>query len=265
MKVNLHTHTARCGHAEGTEEEYVLSAIQNGYTKLGFADHTPFPYETDYVNTTKMLPEQLPGYVETILSLKEKYKDQIQILLGLECESVPRFFPYLREIGEHMDYLLLGSHGDWSIGHAYSGRLSKPWQLHRYFADVVEGMESGLFLYLAHPDLMLGRYPQFDETAKYISRQLCWEAKRLGIPLEYNLYGILKSHPEGTLGYPYTPFWEIAAEENVTAVIGVDAHQPENFAQADFDGAKETLIKMGIQVIDDPMERKKIAIFEQIE
>ena len=43
MKVNLHTHTYRCGHAEGTEEEYVLAAIENGYVKLGFSDHTPFP------------------------------------------------------------------------------------------------------------------------------------------------------------------------------------------------------------------------------
>ena len=252
MKVNLHTHTARCGHATGTEEEYVLAAIENGYEKLGFSDHTPFPYEGGYVNRTKMLPEQLPGYIETVLSLKEKYKDSIEILLGLECESVPRFFSYLQEISKDMDYLILGSHGDWSIGHTYSGRYTKPWQLNRYLADVVEGMESGLFLYVAHPDLMLGQYPEFDETAEFVSRQLCREANRLNIPLEYNLYGNLKPRPEGTLGYPYPPFWEIAAEENVQAVIGLDAHSAEQFFQVDLTGAQRLLGEMGIAVMEDP-------------
>lgn len=254
MKVNLHTHTYRCGHAEGTEEEYVLAAIENGYTKLGFSDHTPFPYEGGYVNRTKMLPEQLPGYMETVLALKEKYKDQIEIVMGLECESVPRFFPYLQELRKDMDYLILGSHGDWSIGHAYPGRVKDSWQLHRAFADMVEGMESGLFLYLAHPDLMLNQYPKFDDTARYLSRELCREANRLNTPLEYNLYGTYKVRDENTLGYPYLPFWEIAAEENVRAVVGVDAHQPWNFAEADMDGAKALLRGMGITVLDDPMQ-----------
>ena len=252
MKVNLHTHTALCGHATGTEEEYVLAAIENGYAKLGFSDHTPFPYEGGYVNRTKMLPEQLPGYIETILSLKAKYQDSIEILLGLECESVPRFFSYLKEISKDMDYLILGSHGDASIGHAYSGRYTKPWHLHRYLADVVEGMESGLFLYVAHPDLMLEQYPEFDETAKYVSRQLCREANRLNVPLEYNLSGNLKPHKEGTLGFPYTPFWEIAAEENVRAVIGLDAHNVDRFYQADFTGTQRQLRGMGITVMEDP-------------
>ena len=51
MKVNLHTHTVRCGHAVGTDEEYVLAAIAAGFTKLGFSDHNPFPYENGSVIT----------------------------------------------------------------------------------------------------------------------------------------------------------------------------------------------------------------------
>ena len=97
MKVNLHTHTARCHHARGTDEEYVLAAIHAGDKKLGFSDHTPLPYEDGYVNPQKMLPEELDGYIAAILSLKEKYKDQIEILVGLECEAVERFLPYLAE------------------------------------------------------------------------------------------------------------------------------------------------------------------------
>ena len=31
MKYNYHTHTSRCFHARGTDEEYVLAAIEAGF------------------------------------------------------------------------------------------------------------------------------------------------------------------------------------------------------------------------------------------
>lgn len=254
MKVNLHTHTYRCRHAEGTDEEYVLAAIKEGYTKLGFADHTPFPYDNGYVGKSKMTVDELDGYITSINALKEKYKGQIEILLGLECESAPRFFPYLRQVKEQMDYMILGNHGDGSIHEKYFGNITDPERMELYVHNAVEAMESGLFLYMAHPDLMLCKYPAFDDAAKYLSRQLCREANRLHIPLEYNLYGIMKGAKPDCLGYPYGGFWEIAAEENVRAVIGVDAHDPAHFAVANLDAAEKYLKELGITVLLDPMD-----------
>lgn len=251
MKVNLHTHTYRCRHAKGSDEEYVLAAIDAGYDKLGFADHTPFPYANGFVNGDKMLIEELPDYIDSVLNLKEKYRGQIEILLGLECEAVPEFFPFLREMKRQMDYLILGSHGDKRID-PYSGILTEKKQLWRYFAYTVEGMETGLFLYLAHPDVMLGRYPVFDETAAEVSRKLCREAKRLHLPMEYNLYGVYKGVKPGCLGYPCDAFWRIAAEENCTAVVGVDAHNPGCFEATPMEPAVEYLRGLGITVLEDP-------------
>ena len=251
MKVNLHTHTYRCRHAKGTDEDYVLAAIDAGYDKLGFADHTPFPYGDGFVNRDKMPVEELPDYIDSVLSLKEKYKAKIEILLGLECEAVPEFFPFLREVRQQMDYLILGSHGDARIN-PYSGALTEPQQLHSYLEFTLEGMETGLFLYLAHPDVMLGRYPAFDETAREVSRKLCREANRLNLPIEYNLYGVYKGAKPGCLGYPYDGFWRIAAEENCRAVIGVDAHFPEGFQATPMEPAVEYLHSLGITVLEDP-------------
>lgn len=42
MRTNYHTHTTRCLHATGSDEEFVLSAIKGGYQELGFSDHTPW-------------------------------------------------------------------------------------------------------------------------------------------------------------------------------------------------------------------------------
>ena len=255
MKVNLHTHTVRCGHACGTDEEYVLAALENGFTKLGFSDHTPFPYEPELAaRSPKMSLETFEEYISSIHALKEKYREKIDILVGLECEAVPRFFPFLTQVRQRLDYLILGNHGDWTTDEPYGGDLKTPKELERYVDTAVQGLETGLFLYLAHPDLMLCSYHGMDDAAESLSRQLCREANRLRIPLEYNLYGTLKKVKPGTLGYPNLPFWQIAAEENVRAVVGVDAHKPENFRISDFDGAGKLLKNLGITVLKDPTQ-----------
>lgn len=38
-QTNFHTHTSRCHHAFGNDEEFVRTAIQNGFEVLGFSDH----------------------------------------------------------------------------------------------------------------------------------------------------------------------------------------------------------------------------------
>ena len=251
MKVNLHTHTARCNHATGTDEEYVLAAIEAGFDKLGFSDHTPFPYRDGFVARDKMGIDQLEDYLSSVEVLRRKYADRIEIRLGLECEAVEEFYPFLREVRERVDYLILGNHGDRRV-EKFFGKLEKPEELWHYLKRAVEGMETGLFLYLAHPDFMLFAYPEFDETARQVSRALCREAKRLNVPLEYNLYGVAKGVPADGLGYPCREFWEIAAQENVKAVIGVDAHAPYRLLEADMEKAKSVIEGLGIELIEDP-------------
>lgn len=36
LVTNYHTHTKRCGHAYGEDEDFVLSAIKYGIKELGF-------------------------------------------------------------------------------------------------------------------------------------------------------------------------------------------------------------------------------------
>lgn len=251
MKVNLHTHTVRCGHAEGTDEEYVLAALEKGYDMLGFSDHTPFPFED---GSTGGRMADLEEYIGSVGALEEKYKGKINIRVGLECEMYPRYLDYLRQIRPKLDYMILGSHGDIFRGAPHSAQLRQPQQLWHYLEETVAGMETGLFLYLAHPDIMFGEYPTFDDTARQVSRQLCREANRLGLPLEYNLLGVLKGRDETRLGYPCDAFWEVAAEENVRAVVGVDAHAPHQIQIGDLEGAQKKLRNLGLQVLENPLE-----------
>ncbi len=257
---NYHTHTVRCQHAApDSEEDYVRQAIRSGYEILGFADHSAWPYKSDFVANMRMHVHQLDGYAQAVHALQDRYARQIRIHCALECEAFPEFYPWLREVKEEkgLDYLILGNHYDTSDerGGAYFGRCQDAHAVYRYMETTIAGMESGLFAYLAHPDLFLNRYPRFDGDAKRVCRELCAASKRLNMPLEYNLLGRRRS-PEsrarGFLGYSSPEFWELAAEEGgVRAIIGVDAHAAAHLDCVDtIQEIRSWLSGMGIEVLD---------------
>ena len=62
MKVNYHTHTYRCKHAGGTEEDYIKAAIENDFDIIGISDHAPFP---DYDFGYRMDYCELDEYINT--------------------------------------------------------------------------------------------------------------------------------------------------------------------------------------------------------
>ena len=71
---NFHTHTYRCMHATGTDEEYVLAAIEAGYDVLGFADHSPWKYDSNFVAFMRMPLYEFDDYYKSLFHLKKKYQ-----------------------------------------------------------------------------------------------------------------------------------------------------------------------------------------------
>ena len=90
MLANYHSHTPRCNHATGSEKEYIESAIANGFKILGFSDHTPQPYPSSFKSNIRMGMEELENYVDTLVNLREEYKDDITIYIGFEVEYFKR-------------------------------------------------------------------------------------------------------------------------------------------------------------------------------
>ena len=228
MKANFHTHTFRCNHAGCSDQRYVDVAIEAGIKVLGFSDHTPYVgFEGDYYSFYRMYPHQLEDYVNSINSLREQYKDKIEIHLGLEAEYYPKLFDglleFIRPYG--IEYLILGQHfiDDDQYG-AYAGRINDEELLVRHTDQCIEALETGLFSYLAHPDL-----PNFDRkhpAFKREMRRICEASNRLSLPVEINMLGI-----SGDRHYPCDEFLEVAAECNSTVIIGADAHLPEQFTE----------------------------------
>ncbi len=256
MIANYHTHTPRCGHAEGGEREYIQRAIEAGIRLLGFSDHTPYDFFDGAVGykRIRMKPEELPDYAATVRALAEEYRDQIEILLGVEAEYYPKYFPRLLELlrGSGVDYMILGQHflGN-EIGEPYNGRtcLSRR-NLERYVAQCTEALETGLFSYFAHPDLLhfVGSRGEYEREM----RKLCRAASKTDTPLEINLLGIREGR-----SYPDERFWRLAAEEGNTVVLGVDAHSPQDLTDKESERAALALAEhLGLKPVDTvPLRR----------
>jgi len=255
MLNNYHTHTTRCHHATGTEKEYVEAAIKNGFKKLGFADHTPYPFPEGYSHYMRMGVQELENYVTTILSLKKEYQNDIEIHLGLEVEYFPQFFSKLIAfVSDYpIEYFLLSQHflGNSKHGEPYSGTATDdPKHLVLYCDQVIEAMATNRFTYLAHPDLI--HFTGNPSIYEKEMRRLCQNAKSLNIPLEINFLGLSDNRH-----YPTESFWKIVGEENCDVVFGLDAHYPKAFSIEDtLTKAYDIVKKYDLHLLEDVTFRK---------
>jgi histidinol-phosphatase (PHP family) len=251
MLHNLHTHTTRCNHAQGSDREYVETAIQAGMKTLGFSDHAPYLFpDKAYSSAHRMATDEIFDYAASIRALQKEYASDIRILLGFELEYYPEFhkdeMAFLSQVSP--DYLILGQH---FIGKEYdreiSIRITENNDLTRYVTQVLAGLSTGDFLYLAHPDL--AGFACDESVWKHEYRRLCEGAKRLNIPLEINFLGM-----RGNRHYPNEKFFEIAGQVGNKVVFGADAHEPWSLNdQTSEEKAKEMVKKFGLQLIEKPL------------
>ena len=251
MLASYHNHTKLCKHAEGSVEEYVLRAIEKGYSVLGFSDHAPFVIP-EHLKESRMSIEQLPLYVNEITSAREKYKGKIDVRRGLELEYLPKYHRAhvraYREAG--IEYLILGQH------YTSSGPISdaicsfsetKDKGLYTFYVDqCIEALTTGDFCCFAHPDVF--KFTGCRDFYLSESERLIRAAIKYSIPLEINMYGLAdKRH------YPRDDFWDLASKLGATVILGRDAHKPirvhndEEFPRAEAFLKKHGLEKLRIE------------------
>ncbi len=247
MSFNLHTHTTRCNHASGTDEEYVLQAIQNGYDVIGFSDHAPYIFPQGHKSGFRIPCDMAQDYADSIRALKEKYRGIIDIKLGFELEYYPDLFnkeiEYLKTF--EYDYLILGQHftdNEYEDYAKYSGsETNSVAVLDKYISQAILGAKSGYFSYIAHPDLInfVGDNDVYIKKMTHFVSRL----KEIGIPLEFNFLGFTKGR-----NYPNDDFWKIVSSMGNDVVIGLDAHSPDVYSDKEnLQFAHEYLSKLGIE------------------
>lgn len=253
MRYNLHTHTYRCHHATGEDRDYVEAAIKAGMKTLGFADHCPQFFPTDYYSTFRMRPEAAAEYVDSLRALKKEYKNDIDILIGFETEYYPEIFGRFMEfiVPLDLDYMIMGQHficNEYEVPNYYASNPTYE-DAKQYVRQTIEGLSTGNFTYMAHPDILRHEDPVF---YRELMTDFCGKLKDMNIPLEYNILGYRNKK-----WYPNPLFWQVAAEVGNKVVIGYDSHEPEALLEQNlYDECMGFLNALGIT----PVQFKDIEI-----
>lgn len=104
---NYHSHCTFCD-GRSIPEDFVKFAIAHGFSAYGFSSHSPLPFETFW----NMSKEDMPEYLQEIERLKWKYKDQIELYVGLEVDYLDETYnasiPYFQELP--LDYRIGSIH-----------------------------------------------------------------------------------------------------------------------------------------------------------
>ena len=229
---DLHIHSSFSDGAD-TPEEIVLYAIEKKMERIGFSDHSYTEFDLSYC----MKKEVIEAYKAEILRLKEKYKDKISILLGIEQDF------YSEEPTDDYDYIIGSVHyiksGDSYIpiddsaeclinaANTYFG--GDIYALCEVYFDTVSKIRNADII--GHFDLVTKfneQAPLFDEkNSRYITayERALDVLIKTGIPFEINMGAISRGYRKTP--YPSPDIIEYIKKRGGKIVLSSDAHRKE--------------------------------------
>ena len=117
MKIiaDCHLHTSFSGDSTASMETQILAGIQQGLQYMCFTDHydPEFPYENNPDVAPGTFELDYPSYRREFLSMKEKYKDVIELRFGIELGLQAHLAPFLREYTsshQDLDFIIGSNH-----------------------------------------------------------------------------------------------------------------------------------------------------------
>ncbi|MCA0229053.1 MAG: histidinol-phosphatase [Bacteroidetes bacterium] len=240
MLTNYHSHSHYCD-GKGSLEEQVQGAIAQGLRAFGFSSHCPVPF----VNQWSMKAERLADYLRQTAVLKEKYKDQIELYVGLEVDFLPNQlgtsdFPMLDYCVGSVHYVELNQFGQpWEIDGSsveflacldtlYDGNIQVA--LEKYYGIIRQMVETDTPPIVGHLDKIKmhnDARPLFEESEEWyvaLVEDTLEVIKKAGCIVEINTRG---NYKRGLELYP-SP-WIIARmnELHIPICINSDSHRPE--------------------------------------
>lgn len=250
-KYVFHVHTYRCGHAtDETDEDYIKNAIALGADSITFTDHSPFPGNPF---TGRMKYSQLKEYISSLIELKSVYEGIIDVHIGLEIEYLPSYKSYYEELkaNEDIELMIIGQHHYEVSKGVYSFMSDIKYEYIGLFNAMIEGVNTGLFDVVAHPDRAFRKESIWTkEMAEYSNKLIAAVGDK--ILLEKNFSSMKKK------GAYWEEFWDIVPDK-VKLIYGCDAHSTKDMqvgiskgryyevnSSNTFSAKKNRIIKRGI-------------------
>lgn len=225
MRIDLHNHTTRCNHAEGTVDEYIQRAIELGIDIYGFSEHAPMDFDPKY----RLAFEEMDAYVADILTAKKRYKNDIEILLGYEVDWLQGHMD-TRVMNADVDYLIGSVHfiDKWSfdnpefIGGWKNKNIDEIWQA--YFEATEAMAKSAKFDIVGHLDLIKVFKFMPKQDVRLLAKNVLQAIKKSNMVMEINTSGLRK--PVGEM-YPSRALLEEAYVLEIPITFSSDAHAVE--------------------------------------
>ncbi len=235
MAYDLHTHTVRCdGHS--TPEEVVLSAINKGLTTIGVLAHSYCDFEPEYF----LHYSKIDDFIKEVKGLKEKYKDKIQVLCGVEQDV---FSPKIAKT-DGFDYIIGSVHNFFLNGKYYPMDFTEEIlvsyvnevfngdfysAIENYFESCEKIIELTNADIIGHFDLIKkfnvnGKL--FDEShPRYVSawKKAVDKLIPYGVPFEINIGGLIRVRGQDK-PYPSDEIMQYIISKGGKFIYGSDSH-----------------------------------------
>ncbi len=261
---NFHTHSTFCD-GKNSPEEMVLSAIDKGFTALGFSGHGYTPF--DLISCMK----DTDGYIAEVQRLKVKYRDRIKIYLGVEEDSLAPVdrdrFDYI--IGSSHCFLKNGEYFPIDLSHSH---FKKCLEVFDYDAvKMAEAYYSAFSTYIKHrrPDIighfdLITKYDELDDlrllsNTEYnrTAEKYLLEAIGYGCIFEVNTGAI--SRGLRTSVYPSENLLHLLKKHDAHILLSSDSHRADTLDYF-FDEACNYLYDIGFREFYSPFGKQKISI-----
>ena len=196
-------------------------------------------------------PKDFKGHslsVSDVVVLHQDGQDAAHFVDSVGFREVPEFFKEQKAMFDRLgcDYMIMGQHFMKSEQTGpYTGTPTDDESRIREYVDtVIEGMKTGMYSYLAHPDLI--NYQGLDSVYEWEMTRMCKALKELNIPLEINMLGISAGKH-----YPTERFWCIPHDIGNKVILGLDAHTVDNICDVEsYEKALDIVRKYDLNLID---------------
>lgn len=230
MRIDLHMHTDRCGHASGTPADYVQAARRAGLDLIAITDHLALPDGYDPHGEYAMRRDELGDYVSDVRRAGREAPPP-RVLLGIEADWVPGHVPEtVRTLSAYPFDVVLGA-VHFLDGWVFDDpRLIDTWSTRdvleawvEYFETFTAAAASGLFDVMSHPDLVkkFGHVPECDLSRLY--DDVAAAVADAGVAVEVSSAGLRKPCAEI---YPSDALLAAFSRAGVPVTTSSDAHTP---------------------------------------
>ncbi len=248
-KVDLHVHST-FSDGKNSPEEIILSAINMGLDQIGISDHSFTQFDQSYCIPKTMISE----YKKSIYTLKDKYKEDISVLLGIEqdyysdeptddYDYVIGSLHYIMVEGEYVPVdesaeILINATKKYFNGNIYD-------LIDVYFqtiGDIINKTDADI---IGHIDLIAKFNEQnnlFDEkNDRYISayKSACDKLLATGKVFEINTGAISRGYR--TTPYPSSDIYMYLKSNGAKFVLSSDSHSKDTLCY-DFDKYKNLVL-----------------------